>query len=49
MTRTELVLSSYPAVFIVQWNQYLSSDQFKINMSHVIKDLAVPADGALRR
>jgi hypothetical protein len=27
-------------------NRYLSSDQFKINMSHVVKDLAVPAGGA---
>ena len=30
-------------------NQYLSdlsSDQFKINMSHVVKDLAVPARDA---
>jgi hypothetical protein len=27
-------------------NGYLSSDQFKINMSHVVKDLAVPTDGA---
>ncbi|KAI0276623.1 hypothetical protein BGY98DRAFT_984684 [Russula aff. rugulosa BPL654] len=30
-------------------NRYLSSDQFKISMSHVVKDLAVPAHGASRR
>jgi hypothetical protein len=32
-----------------QWNQYLSSDQFKINLSHIVKDLAVPAGSASQR
>ena len=45
MTGTELVLSC-PAVLTAQRNQYLSSNQFKINMSHVVKDLAVPTGSA---
>ena len=48
MTRPELVLSCF-AVLIAYQNQYLSSDQFDINMSHVVKDLAVPAGGASTR
>ncbi|KAI0269641.1 hypothetical protein BGY98DRAFT_286349 [Russula aff. rugulosa BPL654] len=36
------------------WNlfdrhRYLSSNQFKINMSHIVKDPAIPADGATSR
>ena len=31
------------AVITAQRNQYLSSNEFKINMSHVIKDPVVPA------
>ncbi|KAN0107065.1 hypothetical protein V8E52_010510 [Russula decolorans] len=27
-------------------NRYLSSNQFKINISHIVKDLAIPAGGA---
>ena len=34
-----------PLVLSVQQNQYLSSDQFKINMSHVVKDLAITMSG----
>jgi len=41
-----LVLLSFFAVLTTQRNQYLSSNQFKINMSHVVKDLAVTAGGA---
>jgi hypothetical protein len=37
------------AVKNAQRNQYLLSNQFKINMSHVVKDLAIPAGGALPR
>ncbi|KAF8489086.1 hypothetical protein F5888DRAFT_1731195 [Russula emetica] len=29
-----------------QFPAYLSSNQFKINMSHIVKDLAIPAGGA---
>ena len=32
-----------------QYNQYLSSNRFKIDMSHIVKDLAVPDGGALPR
>ncbi|KAH9998782.1 hypothetical protein BJV77DRAFT_980510 [Russula vinacea] len=48
MTGTELVLLSCPAVLTAQQGQYLSlaSDQFKINMSHIVKDLAMLAGGA---
>jgi hypothetical protein len=49
MTGTELVLPSCPVVLTAQRDQYLSSNQFKINMSHVVKDLAVPAGGASTR
>jgi hypothetical protein len=38
-----------PCCLIAQQNQYLSSNQFKIYMSHVVKDLAVPAGGASPR
>ena len=49
MTKTKSVLLSCSAVSTAQWNQYLSSDQFKINMSNVVKDLAVPVGGASLR
>jgi hypothetical protein len=49
MTGTELVRLSYPVVLTTQRSRYLSSDQFKIDMSHVVKDLAVPADGTSTR
>jgi hypothetical protein len=49
MTEPELVLLSCLAVLIAKRNQYLSSNQFKINMSHVVKELAVPAGGASPR
>ena len=48
MTGAVLVLLSY-SVLTAQRNQYLSSDQFKIDMSHVVKDLAVLVDGASQR
>ena len=46
MTKSELVLLSHLAVLIAEWNQYLSNNQFKISMSHVVKELAVLAGGA---
>ena len=49
MTKPELVLLSHLAVLIAKPNQYLSNNQFKINMSHVVKELAVPAGGASPR
>jgi len=39
----------WPAVITAQRNQYLSSNKFKINMSHVIKDPAIPAGGSPSR
>ncbi|KAH9994476.1 hypothetical protein BJV77DRAFT_1066788 [Russula vinacea] len=38
-----------PAVLTAQPHQYLSSNRFKINMSQVVKDPAVSADGASQR
>ena len=38
-----------PTISAAQRNQDLSSDRFKIHMSHVVKDLAVPAGGASAR
>jgi hypothetical protein len=39
---------SYPHLpcLTAKRNQYLSNNQFKVNMSHVVKDLAVPAGSA---
>ena len=45
MTGAKLVLLTCIAVMIAQRNQFLSGNQFKINMSHVVKDLAIPAGG----
>ena len=47
MTGMELVLSVNP-VLAAQRNQYLLGNQFKINMSHVVKDLAVLSGPASR-
>ena len=49
MTGRELVLLMCRAVITAQRNQYLSGSRFKIKMSHIIKDLAIPAGGALPR
>ncbi|KAF8469331.1 hypothetical protein DFH94DRAFT_232400 [Russula ochroleuca] len=48
MTGTELVLSSpqLPSVLNAQRSQYLSSNHFNINMSHVVKDRLAPSGGA---
>ena len=43
------VSSQSLAVLITQPNQYLSNNQFKINMSHIVKELAVSAGGASSR
>jgi hypothetical protein len=44
-------VSSPPWRFVitVQRNQYLSSNEFKINMSHVIKDPTIPSTSSSRR
>jgi hypothetical protein len=49
VTKPKLVLLSRLAVLLAKRNQYLSNNQFKINMSHVVKELAVPAGGASSR
>ena len=38
-----------PYFLTVQRNQYISSKQFKINISHIVKDLGVTAAGASPR
>jgi hypothetical protein len=46
---TDKVSSPYfPFFRLLIWNQYLQSDRFKISMSHVVKDLAVPVRDASR-
>jgi hypothetical protein len=49
MTDIESVLFTCPAVMTAQRNQYLAGNQFKMNMSHIVKDLAIPAGGASPR
>ena len=49
MTKLKFVFLSCLAVLIAKRIQYLSNNQFKINMSHVVKELAVPAGGASPR
>ena len=43
------LVASVALVLTAQQNQYISSKQFKINISHIVKDLAVTAGGASPR
>ena len=38
-----------PSISTAQRNQYLTSHQFKIDMSHIVKDLGLPAGGTSAR
>ena len=49
MTRLESVLLSHIAILPAQRHQYLSSNQFKIIMTHVVKELAAQVGGASPR
>ncbi|KAH9998780.1 hypothetical protein BJV77DRAFT_712350 [Russula vinacea] len=44
--RNSVCSPQLPCFLHAQQSQYLSSDQFKIHMSHVVNDLVVPAGGA---